>query len=458
MDATTNRRRFMSGMAVAGGSWLILRDPRSARGYAANQRLNVALVGVSGRGSWFVETIPRIGENVVAACDVNQQRAAAAFEKLPGAAKYRDFRRMLDEREGEIDAVVVATPDNTHAVISAAAIRRGKHVYCEKPLTHDVAEARAVRELARQHGVATQMGNQGTATADFRRGVEIVQAGVLGAIQEVHVWNTGGSGARPEPQGEQPVPAALDWDLWLGPAAWRPYHPDWMRWHTWRDFATGQLGNWGSHSANLPFMALKIASLWTADAEPSAVKTLQVEAEVSEVLDDTFPRWESIRWEVPAREGLPPIAIQWHNGYQPGRQRVEELIGRRLDWGDAGDRKWLEHGGCLIVGSEGMLRAAEHNSRIFLLPEDKFADFAGPAPTLPRSGSHEREWIAACKSGPGSLSNFDYAGPLNEFLMLGNVATRFPERLTFDVSACKIVDHSEADAALRREYRAGWSL
>ena len=457
MNARISRRRFL-GTSASLGAGLTILPAGFARGYSANEKLNVALVGVGGRGSWFVQTIPRIGESVVAMCDPNEQRAAESFQKLPAVPKYRDFRKMLDEKDREIDAVIVATPDNTHAVITAAAIKRDKHVYCEKPLTHDVAEARAVCELARKHGVATQMGNQGTATGDFRRGVELVQAGVFGQIQEVHVWNTGGSGPRPKPQGEQPVPPTLDWDLWLGPAAWRPYHPDWMRWHAWRDFATGKLGNWGPHSANLPFMALKVDSLWTDDAKPPAAATLKLKAQVPEVLTDTFPRWEAIRWEVPARKDLPPIAIQWHNGYRAGRTRVEDLIGRQLDWGDAGKRKWKEHGGCLIVGSEGMLRATEHNSKIFLYPESKFSNFEGPPQTLPRSGSHEREWIAACKGGPKSMSNFDYAAPLIEFLMLGNVATQFPQELTFDPSTCKIVNHQEANAALQREYRRGWSL
>lgn len=458
MKTTISRRRFLRRTAagVAGAGLVLLPDSRSARAYAANEKLGVALVGVAGRGSWFAGTIPRIGENVVAMCDVNDRRAAAAYAKMPDVPTYRDFRKMLDEEDKQIDAVVVATPDNTHAVATAAAIRHGKHVYCEKPLTHDVTEARVVRELAEQHGVATQMGNQGTATEDFRRGVELVQAGVFGQFEEVHVWNTGGPGPRPTPQGEQPVPEGLDWDLWLGPAAWRPYHRDWLRWHTWRDFATGKLGNWGCHSANLPFMALEIPSLWH---EPStAGATLRLEAEVSDVLQDTFPRWASIRWQVPPRGDLPPITVQWHNGAPEGRNRIEEHLGRRLDWGDAGERKWKEHGGCLLVGTEGMLRATEHNSRIFLYPETKFADFEGPPQMLPRSGSHEREWIAACKGGPKPMSNFSYAGPLVEFLMLGNVATRVPGPLEYDPTAGKIVNSAEADALLQREYRKGWSL
>ena len=217
MRASISRRRFLGHAAAsaAGAGLVILPDSRSARAYAANEKLGVALVGIGGRGSWFVDTIPRIGENVVAICDVNDRRAAESYAKLPDVPKYRDFRKLLDERDKQIEAVIVATPDNTHAVITAAAIRHGKHVYCEKPLTHDVAEARAIRELAKTHEVATQMGNQGTATGDFRRGVELLQAGVFGELQEVHVWNTGGLGPkalsllkvdiRPTRQGELPL-------------------------------------------------------------------------------------------------------------------------------------------------------------------------------------------------------------------------------------------------------------
>ena len=205
-------------------------------------------------------------------------------------------------------------------------------------------------------------------------------------------------------------------------------------------------------------MALRIASLWHDFPTARAAPRLRLEAEVSEVLEDTFPCWASICWEVPRRGNLPPIVVQWHNGAQEGRRRIEQHIGRRLDWGDAGERKWKEHGGCLIVGTEGMLRATEHNSKIFLYPEGKFADFQGPPQTLPRSGSHEREWIAACKGGPKAMSNFNYAGPLVEFLMLGNVATQVPGPLEYDPSASKIVNNAEADGLLEREYRKGWSL
>ena len=455
MSSRIHRRDWLR-TAVAGASLIVLRDSRSARGYFANEKLGVALVGLSGRGQWFVETVPRIGENVVALCDVNLKRSAAAFQKFPNLPKYQDFRKMLAGREKQIDAVFVATPDHTHAVISAAAMRAGKHVYCEKPLTHDVAEARALREIARKQGVVTQMGNQGTATEAFRRAVELIQAGSIGTIKEIHVWDGGGTGPRKPPQGSQPVPEGLDWDLWLGPAAERPFHTQWLQWHGWRDFATGTVGNWGPHSGNLPFKAFRIDSLWSAD--PATKPRIRVHVEMSESERLGFPRWASIRYEVPARGNLPPIEFNHYYGAPEGRKRIEQHLVRRLDWGDAGERRWKEHGGCLIVGSEGMLKSTEHNSSFTLLPEAKFAGFEGPPRTLPRSGSHEREFTAACKGGPKAMSNFDYAGPLVEFLLLANVATLFGQTLEFDPLACKITNHPEADAALRREYRKGWSL
>ncbi|MCR4414657.1 MAG: Gfo/Idh/MocA family oxidoreductase [Thermoguttaceae bacterium] len=456
MHSQLHRREWLRAVAAGGASLTVLRDSRSAWGYFANEKLGVALVGLSGRGQWFVETVPRIGEEVVALCDVNQKRAAGAFQRFPDVPKFQDFRKMLTEQGKRIDAVFIATPDNTHAVIAAAAMGAGKHVYCEKPLTHDVAEARALREIARKQGVVTQMGNQGTATEAFRRAVELIQAGSIGAIKEIHVWDGGGTGPRKPPEGSQPVPEGLDWDLWLGPAAWRPFHPQWLPWHGWRDFATGNAGNWGPHSANLPFKAFRIDSLWYAD--PATKPRIRVHVEMSETERVGFPRWASIRYEVPARGDLPPIEFNHYYGAPGGRRRVEEHLGRQLDWGDAGERKWKEHGGCLIVGTEGMIKSTEHNSSFTLLPEAKFAGYEGPPKTLPRSGSHEREFTAACKGGPKTMSNFDYAGPLVEFLLLANVATLFGETLEFDPLACKILNHREADAALRREYRKGWEL
>lgn len=463
MESQVNRRAFLRNTALSGVSLLILKNSRSAWSYQANEKLNIALIGVGGRGRWFVSTIPKMGTNVVAMCDVNERKASLSFKELPKAKKFYDFRKMLSKMDKQIDAVIIATPDHTHAAASAMAMKMGKHVFCEKPLTHNLHEARVLRGLAAKCKVATQMGNQGTSSKAFRRAVEIVQAGVLGEVQEVHAWNTGGgSGKRPYPTDEHPVPDYLHWDLWLGPARYRPYNSRWLNgWHGWRNFGTCQLGNWASHTMNLPFKALKLDSLWKADTSISAKRSVQLQAEVSGIHKETFPKWEIIRYDFPARGDMPPVRINWYNGpgQAPGpRDMIEEMMGRRLDWGDAGEKKWRDHAGCLLVGTKGMLHSTGHNMSFTLLPEDKFKDFKGPSPSLPRSRGHEREWLDACKGGPPAMSNFDYAGPLTQFVLLGNVATLFGQRIEFDPQALKIVNITEANEALRREYRQGWSL
>ena len=388
MATQCTRRRFFKNAALSGAGLVLLKDSRSARGFAANEKVNVALVGVSGRGSWFSDTMPSIS-NVVAMCDVNERRAAPYFKAIPDAKKYSDFRKMLEEMDKQIDAVVVATPDNTHAVISALAIRMGKGVYCEKPLTHDVYESRFLRDLAAEKKVATQLGNQGTATEPFRRAVELIWGGVLGDVQEVHVWNTnGGSGERPLPTEEHPVPDYLNWDLWLGPARWRPYNSRWVEWSTWRDFATGQLGNWASHTMNLVFKGLKIDSLWNRPYTSTGWPAFRVDVELSGVHRATFPEWEIIRYHIPSRGDMKPVTVNWYNGAGKApqcREHVEEMLGHRLDWGDTGEKKWADHAGCVIAGTKGMIHSTGHNATFKLLPSDKFKDFQGPAPTLPRS-------------------------------------------------------------------------
>ncbi len=450
------RRGFLGTTAAAAPLFLAHGQ---ALGYAANERIQVAVVGVGGRGSGFVpdkgwsSVREQMGARVAALCDVNKKKAAESFNLQPDVPKFEDFRLMIDQMGSKLDAVVVATPDHNHAPPSALALRAGKHVFCEKGLTRTIQEARTVAELAFEKKRSTQMGNQ---AGYNERVIENVWAGRLGEIQTIHMWGGPGAGPRKAPEGTQEVPDYLNWDLWLGPAAERPFHRQWLQWHAWRDFATGNAGNWGPHSGNLPFKAMKIDSLWHAD--PATNPRIRVHVEMSETERIAFPRWSSIRYEVPARGDLEPIEFNHYYGAPEGRKRVEEHIGRRLDWGDAGERKWKEHGGCLIVGTEGMIKSTEHNSSFTLLPEDKFAGFEGPPQTLPRSGSHEREFTAACKGGPATMSNFDYAGPLVEFLLLANVATLVGETLEFDPLGCKVVNHAAADAALRREYRQGWSL
>jgi hypothetical protein len=453
------RRRFLRNTTLSGCGLVLLGSARSVWGTPANERLNLALIGVGGRGRWFVNTMPKVAQ-VVAMCDVNEERAGNAFEVVPKARKFHDFRRMLETMEKEIDGVIISTPDHTHAVAAALALKMGKHVYCEKPLTHSLFEARYLRELAARQRVATQMGNQGTASEAFRRAVDWIQAGVIGEVREAHAWNdSGGAGSRSRPEERQSVPDFLKWDLWLGPAAERDYHSEWLKWHTWRDFGTGQLGNWAAHTMNLAFKALKLDSLWRNDAL-APDKIVRVQAEVSGKHHQTFPKWEIVRYDFPARGKMPPVRINWHNGRSSpeARQMLEGLMGRQLDWGDAGERKWRDHAGIILVGTKGKLHANGHNTVVTLLPEEQFKDFQEPERVLPRSPGHENEWLDACKGGPAALSNFDYGGPLTEFVLLGNIATRVEGNLEFDSAAGTFPGRAQANELLRREYRKGWTL
>ncbi len=481
MNSRIGRRRFL-GFSAALGAGVAIVPAGLVRAYAANERIQVGLVGVGGRGRWFVDTIPRM-EQVVAVCDVNEQKIAEAFkhweeagtryaasehdwERRAGAEfkrllderpkVFHDFRKMLDELGDQLDAVVVATPDHTHAVASAAAIRAGKHVFCEKPLTRTLNESRALRELARKHQVATSMGNQGTYSGAFRRALELIRGGTLGEIKEVHVWNSGGGADRQEPpQGEMPVPANLHWDLWLGPAAMRPFHPQWMNRNLWREFGTCQLGNWASHSANLGFMALKVHELWL-DPPQSGRATIKVSARTSGINRLSFPRWEAVSWKIPARAELPPITIHWYNGPAPG---VDEMRARALAGGtDEQQRAW-QWAGTFIVGTKGSIHTTGHNMWFRLLPEQQFQGVQCERPeTVESSRGPEQDWFAACRGGPRPWADFDYASALNEFLMLGNVATQFEGQLEFDPVAMRITDNAQADALLRAEYRQGWTL
>ena len=477
-----NRRTFLRRMVIGGTGVLALKGSASARSYRANEKLNVALVGVGGRGGWFVDTIPKM-ENVVALCDVNDQKLAGAFQQWERQSKalatsphdfergtadiyrrllenrprtFHDFREMLDTVK-EIDAVVVATPDHSHAVISAAAIRAGKHVYCEKPLTRTLQESRTLRELARRYKVATSMGNQGTAAGPFRRALELIRDGTLGEIKEVHIWNdSGGAGRKEPPKGEEPVPEYLNWDLWLGPAAFRPYHHEWMDWHIWRDFGTCQLGNWASHTANLAFMALKVHELWLGQPSGAGQPAIRVEAQTSRLNRLSFPGWERIKWYIPARAEFPPITFTWYNGKSPG---ADELIGSlKRDASDKGPQG-MDFAGVCIVGEKGRIHANGHNATFRLLPEEQFKHLQRERPEkVEASRGHENDWLLACRGGKPAWANFDYADALNEFLMLGNVATQIEGPIEFDPVVMKVVNHAQADALLAPAYRQGWTL
>lgn len=484
MSRVVNRRQFVKS-AVLGAGVLVV-PYRAAFTYEAGEKIQVALVGVGGRGTWFVETIPAM-ERVTVLCDVNEAKIAETFTRWEELARkmadspqpwererakqyqrlcesrpktYYDFRKMLDEASREIDAVIVATPDHTHAVISAAAMKAGKHVFCEKPLTRTVHESRALREIARKSNVATSMGNQGTASGQFRRAVELVREGVLGEIREVHVWNDGGGADRQQPpRGEQPIPPGFHWDLWLGPAAARPYHREWLQRNSWREFGTGQLGNWASHSANLAFMALYVHELWLKESLTPEQRLIRIHAEHSGINRLSFPRWERITWEIPPRGEMPAVKLIWHNGPgSGGRELVESLRQEAVGLVER-DRDLLQWAGALLIGTQGRMVLTGHNATFCLLPHEKFKDVPKDRPLkLDASRGHEADWFAACRGGKPAWANFDYASALNEFLMLGNVATQVEDSLVYDPVEMKVVNSEKANELLSCEYRSGWTL
>ena len=257
-----------------------------------------------------------------------------------------------------------------------------------------------------------------------------------------------------------PCPDYLKWDLWLGPAADRPYHPEWARRPIWRDFGTANLGNWASHTQNLAFMALRVQDLWLAEPPKEPHPILKVSAKTSGINHLSFPKWEEVAWEIPAREGLAPITFAWHaGGTKEGRGVVEALLGRDLDWGDKGEKKWADWAGCLIVGTKGKIYATGHNATFTMIPEADFKDVKKEAPEkVDASRGHEADFLAACRGGKPAWANYEYADALTEFNMLGNVATQFDGKLEFDPVACRIVNNTEADALLRPEYRKGWQV
>lgn len=430
------RRGFSK--SLAGAAMGLLGAPALVRGRNLNSKLNIAVVGIGGRGAANLGAVA--GENIVALCDVDQNRARAGFAKFPQAKKYADFRKMLDQLRDQLDAVVVSTPDHSHAPAVAMALRMGKHCYCEKPLTHSVYEARMIRELAAKKSLATQMGTQKHATDNYRRTVELVRSGSIGSVEEVHVW-CGKDRKATRPSGQHPpVPDHLDWDLWLGPAPSRPYDPCYVpaNWRWWWDFANGLLGDMGCHYIDLPFWALQLRY------------PTKVEAEGPPVDAETTPCTLKVQYEFPARESLPPVKLTWYHGPEPPAVLKQKglPIWKRRGSGPVS--------GVLFVGREGMLMADFNRRKLF--PESKYYDFQPPEPTIPDSPGHHQEWITACKTGAPTTCNFDYSGALTEAVLLGNVAFRTGEQLQWDAQNLKAVNCPEAERLIRREYRKGWSL
>ncbi len=413
-----------------------------------NRKLNIAGIGIGGQGASDLEQVS--SENIVALCDVDENHAAHTFNKYPDAKRYKDFREMLD-KEKSIDAVVVGTPDHAHAIVSTTAMKMGKHVYCEKPLTRTVYEARTVARVARAAKVATQMGNQGMAFEGNRLINEWLADGAIGPVREVHVWSD-----RPTHRGKMPlwwpqgierpqdtpaVPSTLDWDLWLGPAPWRPYHPVYVpfRWRGWWDFGSGGLGDMGIHNLAPVFSALKLGA-------PESVH-----ASSTPVFKETIPLAAIVHYQFPARGALPPVKVHWYDGgLLPARPEELEEDERNLDPED----------GVIFVGDDGKMLVTGWGGREpRLIPESRNQEYKRPAPTLPRSVGHHKEWIEACKGGPAPRSNFDFAGPLTEAVLLGALCIRNGgEKLLWDSANLKITNASEANKLLHYEYRKDWKL
>lgn len=430
MQLHVSRRHFLSAAASTGAGLLILNDSRSARSYQANDKLNIAVIGAGGRGAANLSDVA--SENIVALCDADEQRAASSFARYPQAKVYFDYRKLLDELDRQIDAVVVSTPNHVHAPASVTAMRMGKHAYCEKPLSHSIYEARVAARVAAEKKVATQMGTQIHATDNYRRIVELIRAGAIGAVRECHCWLRGGRGAGDRPKDTPPVPEGLHWDIWLGPAPERPYHPCYVPhdWHYWWDFGGGEYGNMGCHYLDLAFWALDLRHPTTITAEGPPPHP------------ESTPAQQHARYEFPARGDRPPVTLTWTQGPKPPPFFEQQ---RFPDWA------WG-----VFVGSEGML-LANYGQRM-LWPQEKFADYRPPEPSIPPSPGHHREWIAACKTGSPTTCNFDYSGAVTETVLLGNVAYRVGRKLEWDAANMKFPNCPEADQYLQREYRAGWTL
>ncbi len=447
-----SRRDFVGGMTAAAGVMIVPRHVLGGHGFRApSDKLNIATVGAGGMGAGNTDRCSE--ENIVALCDVDDERAAKTFEKYPSAKRYKDFRKML-EAEKNIDAVIVATPDHTHAVVAMAAMKMGKHVYVQKPMTHWVGEARKLTEAARQYKIATQMGNQGHSSEGLRIICEWIWDGAIGPVHEVHCFTNRPVWKQPQVRPAEGVtpPATLDWDLWLGPAAERPYHPSYLPqvWRGWWDFGCGALGDMGCHIMDAAFSALKLGYPTSVEACAST----HASEKFFEWIDpkDSFPASSIVRYSFPARGNMPPVKLTWWDGGMLPEQPEELAPGTKLNL--------VDNGGTVFVGEKGKLTCGTYNDDPRLIPESRMKEYQRPAKTLPRvKGTHEQNWIDACKGGPPAGSNFDYAGPFTEAVVMGNLAIRFPGRkLLWDGPNMRVTNVEEANQYVFPPYRAGWGL
>ncbi len=442
---STSRREFLQKSTIAGLA--TFAAPSILRAANLNDKLNIAIIGSGGRGGANLSNVE--SENIVALCDVNENNLNSAAQKHPNAKKFTDFRELYDHSK-DFDAVVVSTCEHTHAFATLPALQMGKHVYCEKPLTYNIEEARRIRLAAGEAKVATQMGTQIHAGDNYRRVVELIQTGAIGPVTEVHVWVSrvwGWQASEEEskknndivfvqdrPPNPDPIPAGLDWDLWLGPAPERPFNNVYVpgpKWYRWWDFGNGTMSDLGSHWVDLPFWALKLD------------RPLTVEAEGPPRNSEIAPASMRATYEYGRRGEMSPVTLTWHQGtYKP------------KIWTEGDIPQWGS--GVLFIGEKGMLLSDYGNYT--LIPEKDFTDFVPPDPYIPKSLGHHAEWVHACKTGEPTTCNFEYAGWLTEANHLGNVAYRTGKKLEWDFENLKANNAPEAEPFIRREYRKGWSL
>ncbi len=445
-NVTLSRRHFMGAAAAVAAFTYVPRRVLGGTGQrSANERLNIAGIGVGGQGGSDINALS--SENIVVLCDVDEERAAGTFKRFPNARKYKDFRRMLEKEHKNIDAVMVATPDHCHAPAAIMAMRLGKHVYVEKPMAHTIHEARRMTAVAKETGVVTQMGQGGHAGEGLRLTYEFIHDGAIGPVREVHVWSDRpGTPRRPWwPQGiDRPtdtmaVPATLDWDAWLGPAHWRPYHKAYVprNWRGWWEFGSGAMGDMAVHNADPAFFCLDL------DA-PTAV-----EAETSGVNDETLPKWSIIKYEFPAKGSRPAVTMKWYDGGKLPPRPAELEEGRNL-----GDN------GILFVGDKGKILCGGWAGAPRLIPESRMKEYKKPEKTLPRSPGHHQEWIEACKAGKPemAMAGFWYSGPFTEALLVGNLAVRLQKRVEWDAKTMRSPNCPEADNYITKFYRAGYTV
>jgi predicted dehydrogenase len=456
-----SRRTFVGGMAAAAGIMIIPRHVVGGPGYTApSDKLNIAIVGVSGMGASNAANCPE--DNIVALCDVDDFRSAKIYKKYPQANTYRDFRVML-EKQKDIDAVFVATPDHSHAVVAMTCMQLGKHVYVQKPLTRTIWEARTLAEAARRYKVVCQMGNQGHSEEGVRLIEEWISDGAIGKVREVHCWTN-----RPIwPQGmPRPVdtpepPPTLDWDLWIGPSQMRPYHPTYhpFSWRAWFDFGAGALGDMGCHVMDASYTALKLGypTSVTAFISYQVVERPKKDKEGKEGVErvrveykDSYPMATLVHYTFPARgRKYPAVKLHWYDGgLLP--ERPEELEpGRRMP-----------ESGTLFVGDKGKLICETYSESPRLIPEARMRSYKRPKKTIPRiQVTHEQNWIDACKRRTQPVSHFDYAGPFTEMVLLGNLAVLFPgKKLEWDGPNMMVTNIPEANEFVKPQFRAGWTL